>query len=73
MTTKYKVSADHVVAKHACADVICEPELVPGTDLWSVTIAGYGCSKAYSKPRDAIYGMLAEHACTFIRVTEVTS
>lgn len=40
--------------------------------LWYVSIAGFGCSKNYTTPEAAIRGMLQDHACTDIRITEVT-
>ena len=68
--TQYRVSADHVVAKHACENVLCEPRQ-DSTGWWSVGIPGYGHSKNYNGPKVAITAMLMDHACTNIRVVEV--
>lgn len=70
----FLVSADHVVALHACTDreAECSPYRCQGMDnvLWSATMIGYGCSKAYRTPEAAIREMLADHACTNIRIRE---
>lgn len=66
------VSADHVVARHACHN---RPFTIgtwkePDTSVrYFVSAEGYGCSKLYSSPTRAIQGMLAEHACTNIRIS----
>lgn len=69
---RYLVSADHVSPSHACTD---RPAKVGSTDYGNgeqfyATVEGYGQSKLYSSPEAAIRGMLAEHACTNIRITE---
>ncbi len=72
-----KVSADHKVAKYGCNDL---PVKVGEYWEWQndervltgyyVVIAGYGCSKTYKTAREAIYGMLREHACYNIRIAD---
>ena len=71
-----RVSADHVSPRFACNDL---PVRI-GEDYHSnengeprvtyyAIIRGYGCSKNYHTPKDAIYAMLADHACTNVRIT----
>lgn len=71
-----KVSADHKVAKYACTDL--EVRVGEARDVVNgetvivghyVVIAGYGCSKTYRTAEDAVHGMLAEHACFNIRIS----
>lgn len=72
-----KVSADHKVAKHACTlrdvrigetkDVVAGKVVTAG---YYVSIEGYGCSKTYRTARDAVYGMLQDHACFNIRIKD---
>lgn len=72
-----KVSADHKIEKYGCRDrdvrigeardyINGEVKIVG----YYVSIAGYGCSKNYRTAKDAVYGMLQEHACTNIYITE---
>ena len=67
----YLVSADHVVERHACRDAVfkvSEYKHADGHVSYYASAAQYGCSKTYSSPERAIQGMLAEHACTNIRI-----
>tara|TARA_R110000823_G_scaffold5117_7_gene20397 strand:+ start:2571 stop:2780 length:210 start_codon:yes stop_codon:yes gene_type:complete len=67
--TFYTVTADHVHPDHACVD---RPVKIGGQDgRYYAEIAGYGCSRDYATPKDAIFAMLANHACTNIRVDEI--
>jgi hypothetical protein len=40
-------------------------------DRYYVSMSGFGCSKSYSTPRNAIIGMLQDHACFDIHVEDV--
>lgn len=69
-TRKYLVSADHQCERFACKDAqaVCNQDA--GDGRWYASMAGYGCSKNYATPEQAIRGMLADHACTNVRIVE---
>ena len=73
--TYYYVTAKHVGTygtKGQVAQVSPCSGYVRGqaTELFYCNMQGYGCSKWYRSPEDAIRGMLQEHACTNIQVEE---
>ncbi len=67
--TTYLVTTDHVVAKYACKDL---PIVVTqdGEYGFYANAPGYGCSKHYRTAEASIRNMLADHACTNIRIRE---
>lgn len=74
MNTKlFLVSADHVVERHACRDLEFRVGEYRDGDRVSyyASAPGFGCSKNYRTPEDAIRGMLLEHACTNVRIRAV--
>lgn len=66
-TTTYLVSADHVVPKYGCKDL---PIVVTNDGEYGfyANAPGYGCSKNYPTAERAIRAMLADHACTNVRM-----
>lgn len=73
-TKHFLVTADHVVAKHACVnlEVVCRSyDTGTGQVLWYAIAPGYGCSKNYRTAETAIREMLTDHACTNIRIVAV--
>ncbi len=71
-----RVSANHVSPKHACKSLPVRIGETTYTSengvehhLFYAVIAGYGCSKNFRTPKDAVYGMLRDHACTEIEIT----
>ena len=66
--SQYRVTAKHDCPEFGCTDLICEPKPSAGTDKFYVSIPGYGCSKDYDTPVDAIRGMLRDHGCFNIRI-----
>ncbi len=67
--TTYLVSADHVVAEYACRDL---PVVVTddGEYGFYANASGYGMSKNYKTAESAIRSMLADHACTNVRISK---
>lgn len=67
---KHTVSADHKIAKWACDNETFETGQDRGSGWFYASHPRYGMSKTYRTRRDAIYGMLQDHACTNIRIRD---
>lgn len=75
MTTKIIthliVSCEHANPSYRLdnAEVQVRYDSLDGTYFWSRS--PFGCSKSYATAKDAVRGMLSDHACFNIRVTEL--
>jgi hypothetical protein len=74
-TKQYIVSCNHVVEKYRLNKELITVEYKDyrphgGGEEYYWFRSPYGCSKSYRTATNAIYGMLGEHGCTDIHITE---